>query len=142
VVAAKPTAQIPATAVRVGVVDDFSEGQFRILEIKDKEVGVYRTRDGRWFAVRNFCPHRGAPICRGTVSGTMLPGQAGEYTYGMEEEVLRCPWHAMEFSLVNGQSVFGASKFNIAAYQVIVHENQVWVDTRRVRPNTQGADTA
>jgi nitrite reductase (NADH) small subunit len=141
-VVGEAAAGIPATAVLAGAVEDFVEGEFKVLQVNDKEVGVYRARKGGWFAVRNFCPHRGAPVCSGRVGGTMLPSEPGEFNYGMDEEVLRCPWHAMEFSLADGRSLFGASKFGLTTYQVFVRDSQVWVDTRRIRPDNQGANTA
>ena len=37
--------------------------------------------DGRYYALRNTCPHAGAPLCEGTLSGLVTSGAPGEYTY-------------------------------------------------------------
>jgi nitrite reductase (NADH) small subunit len=114
----------------VGSVDSFEVGKFTIVTVRGREVGVYRTGDGRWFAARNLCPHRGAPLCRGRVGGTMLPSEPGTYIYGMDDEVVRCPWHAMEFSLKTGESVFNASSISISVYEVMIEGDQVSVSIR------------
>lgn len=133
-------AGVPETAMSVGVVDDFPEDAFRLLALRGGEVGVYRSSDGRWYAVRNLCPHRGAPVCQGRVSGTMLPSEPGEFVYGMEGEVLRCPWHAMEFSLATGESLFGVTDVSLSVYEVFVAEDEVWVSTRRTKPHRESAN--
>ena len=58
---------------------------------RDREIGIYRSSDGSLRAFRNFCPHRGAPVCQGEVRGTMLPSEPDVLDYGLEGRVLRCP---------------------------------------------------
>lgn len=118
------------SAVRVGRIEDFPVGMFKIVEVKGREIGVYRATDGRWFAARNLCPHRGAPLCRGRVGVTMLPSEPGEFVVGLDQEVVRCPWHAMEFSLVTGKSLFTDIELQIGLHDVAVHDGGVWVDAR------------
>ena len=117
-------------AVLVGSVDDFPIGNFKIVDVKGREIGVYRTTDGRWFAARNLCPHRGAPLCQGPVGGTFLPSAPGEFVLGMKEEVVRCPWHAVEFSLVTGESLFTDFSLRVGVHDVSVRDGKVWVDPR------------
>ncbi len=66
------------------------------------ELGIFRVGN-EFRAYRNVCPHAGAPVCRGPVSGTTLPSAVYEYDYSEEKRVLRCPWHGWEFDLVTGQ---------------------------------------
>jgi 3-phenylpropionate/trans-cinnamate dioxygenase ferredoxin subunit len=118
------------SAVLVGGIDDFPVGIFRIVDVQGREVGVYRATDGLWFAARNLCPHRGGPLCRGRVGATMLPSDPGEFVVGLDQEVVRCPWHAMEFSLVTGESLFTDSALRIGLHDVAVRDGEVWVDPR------------
>jgi nitrite reductase (NADH) small subunit len=134
VVAGHPQGPVPE-AVMVGGIDEFPVGNFKIVDVKGREIGVYRTTDGRWFAARNLCPHRGAPLCRGRVGATMLPSDPGEFVVGLDEEVVRCPWHAIEFSLVTGESLFTDLAFRIGLHDVAVHDGEVWVD---LRPRARG----
>ncbi|HJQ46785.1 MAG TPA: Rieske (2Fe-2S) protein [Amycolatopsis sp.] len=114
----------------VGKVDQFPVGEFTMVKVRNREVGVYRSPDGRWFAARNLCPHRGAPLCRGRVGATMLPSAPGELIFGMENEVVRCPWHSLEFSLETGESVFGAAPVSISVYEVTVVGDDLLVSVR------------
>ena len=61
---------------------------------------------GELFALDNHCPHHGGPLCRGRISGTLLPSAPYEYRYGREGRVLTCPWHGWQFDLETGQALF------------------------------------
>ena len=134
-VTASSQAPMP-NGVMVGGIDDFPVGEFKILDVKGREIGVYRTTDGRWFAARNLCPHRGAPLCRGSVGATMLPSDPMEFIVGMDQEVVRCPWHALEFDLKTGESLFTDSTLRIGVHNVVVQDGNVWVDPRP-KPSTR-----
>jgi len=64
--------------------------------------GIFNV-NGAYFAYRNICPHAGAPVCEGSVSGTTLPSSVYEYTLGHDGCILRCPWHGWEFDLRSGE---------------------------------------
>ena len=118
--------------VVIGRLEDFPEGSWQILEIDGQSVGVYN-RQGELYAVRNLCPHQLAPICLGTIGGTMLPAsRPGEYVYGLEGYVLRCVAHGWEFDIRTGESVFGADQRKLATFPVEVQGDQVSI-TMRVR---------
>jgi 3-phenylpropionate/trans-cinnamate dioxygenase ferredoxin subunit len=57
-------------------------------------------------AVRNVCPHQGAPVCRGAIEGTWVASAPGEFVWGRDGEILRCPWHGWEFDLQTGAALF------------------------------------
>lgn len=84
--------------------DELAEGKQRIVEVAGKEVGVFY-EGGRYFAVLNFCPHAGAPICRGWVEGAVVADDAGRLAYDHDRRILRCPWHHWEFDLATGKAV-------------------------------------
>jgi nitrite reductase/ring-hydroxylating ferredoxin subunit len=66
------------------------------------ELGVFNV-GGEVRAYRNACPHAGAPVCTGRISGTAQPSKVYEYIYGSEGCILRCPWHGWEFDLRTGE---------------------------------------
>lgn len=124
-------------AVDAGTSADVVEGQCKIVELFDIEVGLFRV-EGKVYAVRNYCPHHGAPICRGQIGGTMLPSAPGEYHFGMEGRVLHCPWHHWEYDITTGKSLFGVDRSRLVTYQVETYEVEergeqiiVWVRPRR-----------
>ncbi|MDO8208896.1 Rieske 2Fe-2S domain-containing protein [Conexibacter sp. CPCC 206217] len=111
---------------RLGAVADFPLGEFRLHEVEGREVAVIRTARG-FFAIRNGCPHMGAPLCFGKVGGTMLPSDPDELVYGLEDEVVRCPWHAWEFHLATGRAVGGITSKRVIAYPVETGEDGVFL---------------
>ena len=81
-------------------------GGRKIVAIGRIGIGLFNV-GGKVRAYRNACPHAGAPVCLGRVSGTSMPSKVYEYIYGMEGCVLRCPWHGWEFDLRTGVHIAG-----------------------------------
>lgn len=100
-------------------VEQLPPGERLIIEVKGRSIGVFNI-EGRYYAIRNLCPHQGAPLCLGTVTGTALPSQPGEYAWGREGEIIRCPWHGWEFDITSGRSVFNPHKTRVKTYEVTV----------------------
>ena len=120
----------PKTEVAVGRDAEFVAGRFTMVDIPGHDIGIVRLRDGQLRAVRNYCPHKGAPICRGTVGGTWLPSAPGALDYGREGEVLACPWHGWEYDLATGRELFRAVPTQLRLYPVAVRDGQVYVTVR------------
>ena len=117
-----------ATLVRqhVGTVDDFEPDRFRVFELQGRPVGVVRTEQG-FYAVRNRCPHQGANICAGLVTGTMEPSAPGEFSFSDERLVVVCPWHRWEFELATGESYGRVTGKRLVTYEVEVEDGDVYV---------------
>lgn len=114
----------------VGNVDELPDRQARIVDISGRSIGVFKV-DGQIYAVRNVCPHKQAPLCRGTIEGTMLPtSRPGELEFGLEGKILKCPWHGWEFDISTGECLFGVSGRRVKTYPVEVKGDQVYVEVR------------
>ena len=87
---------------------------------------------GRYHALRNVCPHQGAPLCEGPLTGTALPGPPGTFRYGQEGEILRCPWHGWEFDVTSGRSIFNPHAVRVRSYRVAVEAAECQSDDVRV----------
>jgi nitrite reductase/ring-hydroxylating ferredoxin subunit len=105
--------------VDLGDLSDFPPSECRLLEVAGSEIGIFNIA-GKLHAVRNLCPHRGGPICKGWVTGTMLPSEPGRLQWGMEGRVLRCPWHRWEFDLETGRTVFEVDRRRLIIYPMRV----------------------
>jgi len=103
----------------VGPVSELPVGARKIIEINGRSIGVFNIH-GNYHALRNSCPHQLAPLCRGHITGTTLPSQPGEYNWGRDGEIIRCPWHGWEFDLTTGQSIFNPHKMRVKTYEVTV----------------------
>lgn len=99
--------------------DEIPAGARRIVDIAGRSVGIFNI-DDRYYAVRNSCPHKGAPLCRGAVDGFVTGSKPGEFEFERLGEILRCPWHGWEFELKTGESVFNPHKVWVRSYPVSV----------------------
>jgi nitrite reductase/ring-hydroxylating ferredoxin subunit len=60
----------------------------KLVTLGERELAVI-CHDGKYYAVENFCPHKGGPLGLGQVkNGTIT-----------------CPWHRFRFELESGKSV-------------------------------------
>ena len=108
-----------AQRVVVCAAEELPPGTRRIVKVGARSIGVFNV-GGRYYALRNVCPHQGAPLCRGPLTGTTLPGPPGSYRYAREGEILRCPWHGWEFDVTNGRSIFNPHAVRVRRYPVAV----------------------
>jgi nitrite reductase (NADH) small subunit len=111
----------------VGRVDEFPVGKFRIVAIADVEIGIVRLANGEIHAVRNRCPHKGAPICKGIIGGTWPPSQVGKLDFVRDGEVLICPWHGYEYDLKTGVELYHEHPTKLRKYQISVEADAVIV---------------
>ena len=124
----------------VGALAEFPEGSITIVEIEDRSVGIVNA-GGEIYAVLNVCPHALAPICEGRLTGTFVPSEPGTAVWGMENRILRCPWHGFEYDLANqGQTVFTTFKARVRMFPVTVADDLVSVDVPERRSAPQVAE--
>ena len=72
--------------VNLGSIDAIPLGQGRCYVVGNREVAVFRQRNGTLFATQNRCPHRQGPLSEGLVGdGRVI-----------------CPLHAHQFNLETG----------------------------------------
>jgi 3-phenylpropionate/trans-cinnamate dioxygenase ferredoxin subunit len=114
--------------VPVGSVDEVRRDGCRMVEVNGRPVGVISVGQ-EFFAIHDRCPHMGASMCTGSVSGTFLPAGAHELVYGMEDRVIRCPWHGWEFDLESGRSLLEPERVGLKTYRVTQHDGQVVLHT-------------
>jgi nitrite reductase (NADH) small subunit len=98
---------------------DFPPGTRKIIEVDGRSIGVFNI-EGVLYALRNSCPHQGAPLCLGVVSGTTFASKPYEYVYGRDNEIVKCPWHGWEFEISTGRSIFNPHKVRVRTYEVRV----------------------
>ena len=86
-------------------VEDLPAGSRVLLPLGGRQgIGVYNI-GGRFVGVRNACPHAGAPICEGTLTGMVVGSTPFDRRWVHEGEILKCPWHAWEFKLPEGTTI-------------------------------------
>jgi nitrite reductase/ring-hydroxylating ferredoxin subunit len=112
-------------------VDELPPGERKIVSVKGRSIGVFNV-GGRFYALRNTCPHQGAPLCLGSLNGTTMPAKPGEYIWSREDEILRCPWHGWEFDITTGCSIHNPRKMLVRTYEVSIERDESTVETFEV----------
>jgi len=95
-------------------VDEIPEGERKIIQVSDLSIGVFH-HQGKWYALRNSCLHRGGPVCTGTLEG----------------DTLICPWHGYQYDVKNGQLLEDPSA-KLATYPVEVRDGEVYVQVPKM----------
>lgn len=101
--------------------EEIAVGGRKIVQVGHLSIGIFHLAEG-FYALRNSCPHQGAELCKGSVHGTHLPGEVGEFIPALPGRVLRCPWHGWEFDIVTGKGLYNETD-RVAIYEVRVKED-------------------
>lgn len=109
---------------RVPLADAPAEGARTIVDLGGRRVGLYRV-GGRFHALADRCPHRGAPLCAGMI-GTPLELADGDIALGAPRSVVRCPWHKWEFDIASGRCLVD-QRLQVRRYGVRVEDDAVVV---------------
>ena len=117
----------------VGRVDEIPVGGRKIIvPFRGRAgIGIFNV-GGRFYALRNICPHKRGPLCTGEVAGrgaTSAPpsSTAGFVGYEREGEIIRCPWHAWQFDIATGRCLVDPA-VRVKTYPIIVDGHDLIVD--------------
>src|ERR1700737_3621232 len=103
----------------VGPVDSLPPGSKTRGDGDRRAIAVFNV-EGRFFALRDVCPHQGAQLSSGTVVGCVTAVKPGGYEYAPERKLIRWPWHGWEDELANGQSWFDPAHNRVRPYPVSI----------------------
>jgi nitrite reductase/ring-hydroxylating ferredoxin subunit len=126
----------------VGPLQEFPPGSQRRVEIGRRAIAIFNA-GGRLYALRDVCPHQGAPLSRGVVLSQVRATVPGEYEYDPGCKYVRCPWHGWEYNLETGQSSYDPEHDRVRAYSVTVEEgSKLEADDEAVSGRKPGPYTA
>lgn len=115
--------------VEVGREDSFGEGKPHAVRAGDRDLVLVR-RNGEFFAVRDACPHQGARLSAGYLTGDVGPCEPGDQPELVREgEFLACPWHGWKVDIRTGCSPLEPDRVRVRNYAVTVEDGKVWVET-------------
>ncbi|PXY22142.1 Rieske (2Fe-2S) protein [Prauserella muralis] len=103
----------------VSRLEDFPPGERRIVQAGRRSIGVFRVGDN-FYALNNYCPHQGGPLCLGTTQPWVTSARPGEFVLDEQEALVACPWHGWEYDLATGQSFLGPGEPPARTYDVKV----------------------
>ena len=88
----------------VSPIEDLPPGSRKIVNINNREIGIFNV-NGKLYALRNVCPHRTGPLCRGRTRPLVISDNQRNICFEREDEIIKCPWHQWEFDLRTGRSI-------------------------------------
>ena len=122
------------TEVVVGRVDEFPIGTHKVVVAGRREIGVFNI-GGELYGLPNVCPHQTGPLCAGRIATWTLVAD-GESDWKprwvMEDEVIACPWHGLEYHVPTGQCL-AYPEITLRRYPVEVRGDEVVVTVGGVR---------
>lgn len=104
---------------KVAHISELKPGQRKCVTAGGRPIVLFNV-DGAYFALLNRCPHQGAPLGHGIVTGEVTSSLPGQYSFSQSGDVLRCPWHGWEFRLKTGESWFDPAKTRVRTYETSV----------------------
>jgi len=88
--------------------EDIPAGGNRAADLTMEKVVIFRTLEGRLFAVANRCPHFGAPLSAGRLEG----------------ECVTCAFHGWQVALADGE-VLPPNQGHVKRYPVRVEAGRI-----------------
>jgi 3-phenylpropionate/trans-cinnamate dioxygenase ferredoxin subunit len=113
---------------RVCAADDLPPDARRRVTIEGRAVLVLNA-GGRLRAVSDMCPHKGASLSQGALSGLATAGPDGAIRYERPQSILRCPWHGWEFDVETGRSLCDPARMRLMTFAVAIEDGAVVVAT-------------
>ena len=101
---------VPEGVVAVGKTGDLAAGEMKFVAV-DRQRVVLANIDGAFYALRDVCGHRNAPLSRGKLIGCLI----------------ECPLHFAQFDIRSGELVDGPVSTPVPIYEVRVEGDTVYV---------------
>lgn len=93
-------------AAKVG---EIAQGMGKVVEINGRAIALFYT-NGQYYALDNFCPHKGGPLGEGVVVGTTAI----------------CPWHRWPFDVTTGNCMINPAA-KVETFEVKVEGDDILV---------------
>ena len=107
---------------------EFEDTDRKVVNVEGNRIAVFNVEDD-YYAYLSYCPHQGADICRGKVTGTLEDKWEKEELelereWAKEGRILTCPRHAWEFDITTGESR-SRQNANLISFPVHVDDGEV-----------------
>jgi len=101
---------VPQGFVAIARVSELAAGEMKFAAVDGQRI-VLANVEGRFYALRDVCGHRNAPLSRGRLLGHLI----------------ECPLHFALFDLRTGKLVDGPISADVPAYEVRVEGETVYI---------------
>lgn len=100
---------MPEGFVAVARIGDLAPGEMKFAAVEGERI-VLANVEGCFYALRDVCGHRSAPLSRGRLEGC----------------VIECPLHFAQFDIRTGKLVDGPISADVPAYEILVEGGTVY----------------
>lgn len=116
----------------VAKVSEFPPGGRKVVQVGNRSIGVFRVGE-KFYALNNYCPHQGGPLCLGRTAPTAVSDKPGDFRVKEDELFLACPWHGWEYDVKTGQSYFGPGETPVRSYGVDISHGEDLTGDKSIR---------
>src|SRR6267378_4841493 len=102
--------ELPPGFVAVAQTVDLAPGQMTFVAVVRERI-VLANVDGAFYALRDVCGHRNAPLSRGRLDGC----------------IIECPLHFAQFDVRTGKLIDGPISADVPVYEVRVENGAVLI---------------
>lgn len=106
---------------------ELEPGTRKLVTVEGRGIVVLNIK-GELFALSNTCPHKGASLCNGLLTGLVRSTKPGEYQYERAGEILRCPWHQWEFDVRTGRSYCDPRRLRLMQFPIAIEPGATVVE--------------
>ena len=107
----------------IASVSELPPGERKVVNVGGREIGVFNVA-GKFYALRNVCPHNTGPLCRGRIRPLVIDAGVGGYEHLREGEIIKCPWHLWEFDIKTGLAVHDPG-VRVRSYPVELEDDEI-----------------
>lgn len=112
----------------VCMLDELAPGTMLRFDLRETPLVVCRSEaTGEVFAIGARCPHRGALLCYGKLTGMQINAGSNRHTYVRAGEIIRCPLHLWDFDVRTGQSLRVWPPYQAPTYPVQIKDGKIYV---------------
>jgi len=101
---------MPGGFIAVARASELAPGQMKWVAVEGERV-VLANVEGAFYALRDVCGHKNAPLSRGKLAGCLI----------------ECPLHFAQFDMRTGELVNGPVSTGVPVYEVRVEGNTVYL---------------
>lgn len=88
------------------------EGKTIAIDLPDGRSIALFNQNGQYYALNNFCPHKGAPLNEGKV----------------ENGIVTCPWHCWKFDIKSGECL-SPEEAKVRSYKLFFEGDSIFIES-------------
>jgi 3-phenylpropionate/trans-cinnamate dioxygenase ferredoxin subunit len=114
----------------VGRVATIPPGAQKRAVVEGRAIAIFNV-SGTFYALRDICPHQGAPLSAGVVVSRLTATEPGRYDFDPMRKLVKCPRHGFEYDLATGESWYDPEHDVVRAFEVTIEAGRSLISDGR-----------